>query len=75
LSKFKNIELELSTYIPPVGEYAIQETVCDPTGLPLAVSNKQSWRLYDYNFDLTVFEERYNIVSFIGGNCAMMYAR
>lgn len=75
LSKFKSIELELSTYVPPVGQYMISETVCDTNGGVLAVSNKQSWRLYDYNFDLTLYEERYNILSFIGGNCAMMYAR
>jgi hypothetical protein len=24
---------------------------------------------------LVLFEERYNILSFIGGNCGMMYAR
>jgi hypothetical protein len=75
LSKFKNIELELSTYVPPVGQYYISETVCDTNGGILAVSNKQNWRLFDYNFDLTLYEERYNILSFIGGNCAMMYAR
>ena len=75
LSKFKNIELELATYIPPVGPYSVEETVCDPRGNSLAVSTKQSWRMYDYNFDLTLFEERYNVLSFVGGNCAMMYAR
>lgn len=75
LSKFKNIELELSTFIPPVGPYNISETVCDSNGGILAISNKQSWRLFDYNFDLTLYEERYNILSFVSGNCAMMYAR
>jgi hypothetical protein len=24
---------------------------------------------------LTVLEERYNVITFIGGNCALMYAR
>ena len=67
--------MELSTYIPPPGQYSVQETICDSNGQALAVSNKPNWQLYDYNFDLIIFEERYNILSFIGGNCAMMYAR
>ena len=77
LSKFKNIELELSTYVPPVNPYRhlISESLCGDSGAVMAVSSKQSWRLFDYNFDMILFEERYNILSFIGGNCAMMYAR
>jgi len=77
LSKFKNIELELVTYLPPVSATAgdAVNVVCGDAGQPLAISTKASWRLYDYNFNLVLYEERYNILSFIGGNCGMMYAR
>jgi hypothetical protein len=36
--------------------------------------NKPTWRIYDYNFNLVLFEERINIVHFIGGNVGLMYA-
>jgi hypothetical protein len=75
MSKFSTIELEFSTYVPPLDPSANFYTICDPeTGVPIGV-NKPQWRIYDYNYDLTVLEERYNVLTFIGGNCALMYAR
>jgi hypothetical protein len=75
MSKFSTIELEFTTYPPPLDPSANFYTICDPeTGIPIGV-NKPTWRIYDYNYDLTVLEERYNVLTFIGGNCALMYAR
>lgn len=75
LGKFKNVELEFTTYIPPIDTVASNYSViCDNTGEAIGVS-KQNWRLYDYNYNLTIFEERYNVISFVGGNCGMLYAR
>jgi hypothetical protein len=75
MSKFSTIELEFSTYPPPLDPSANFYTICDPeTGVPIGV-NKPQWRIYKYNYDLTVLEERYNVLTFIGGNCALMYAR
>lgn len=75
MSKFSTIELEFSTYPPPLDPSANFYTICDPeTGIPVGV-NKPQWRIYKYNYDLTVLEERYNVITFIGGNCALMYAR
>jgi hypothetical protein len=75
MSKFSTIELEFTTYVPPLDPSANSYTICDPeTGIPVGV-NKPQWRIYDYNYDLTVLEERYNVLTFIGGNCALMYAR
>ena len=75
MSKFSTIELEFSTYPPPLDPNAQSYTICDPeTGVPIGV-NKPQWRIYKYNYDLTVLEERYNVLTFIGGNCALMYAR
>lgn len=75
MSKFSTIELEFTTYPPPLDPSANFYTICDPaTGVPIGV-NKPTWRIYDYNYDLTVLEERYNVLTFIGGNCALMYAR
>jgi hypothetical protein len=74
LSKFKNIELELTTYIPPVSSNSSFDIICDVSGNPIGV-RKANWRLFDYNYNLTVFEERYNVLSFVGGNCGMLYAK
>jgi hypothetical protein len=70
MSKFSTIELEFSTYVPPLDQNAQFYTICDPVVGPIGV-NKPNWRIYNYNYDLTVLEERYNVLTFIGGNCAL----
>ena len=75
ISKFKDIQFEFNTYIPPPAENVQVLTICDPeTGIPIGI-NKPTWRIYDYNYNLVVMEERYNVITFVGGNCALMYAR
>ena len=75
LGKFKNVDIEITTYVPPINSTgATFQVVCDGNGVPIA-TNKSNWKLYDYNFNMTLFEERYNIISFIGGNCGTLYAR
>ena len=74
MSRFSQIELEFTTIIPPLDPLAQSLTICDPeTGLIIGV-NKPTWRIYDYNFDLHLFEERINVVYFLGGNVGMVYA-
>jgi hypothetical protein len=74
MSRFAQIELEFTTIIPPLDPLAQSLTICDPeTGAIIGV-NKPTWRIYDYNFDLHLFEERINVVNFIGGNAGLMYA-
>jgi hypothetical protein len=76
MSRFKNIEFEFTTYIPPLSKDGSEYTInCDPVGNPISISTKPAWSLYQYNYDITIYEERFNILSFIGGNCALMYAR
>ncbi len=76
MSKFKNIELEFTTYQPPFDKTGANfDVTCDEFNNPISVTSKPSWALYTYNYNLHVMEERYNILSFIGGNCGMMYAR
>jgi hypothetical protein len=74
MSRFTTIELETNTIIPPLDPYAQSLAICDPqTGNVIGV-NKPTWRIYDYNFNMVLFEERINMVTFIGGNCGLMYA-
>jgi len=75
LSKFKNIELEITTHMPSVDlENVNVEVICDAENTPIGF-RKQTWRLFEYNYNITIFEERYNILSFVGGNAGMLYAR
>ena len=75
LGKFKNIELEFTLFIPQIDQLrSSYQVICGTNGQPVAVS-KSNWQLYEYGYNLTLFEERYNILSFIGGNCGLMYAR
>jgi hypothetical protein len=74
MSRFNNIELEFTTVIPALDPLAQSLTICDPeTGNIIGV-NKPTWRIYEYNFNFVLFEERINVVNFVGGNCGLMYA-
>jgi hypothetical protein len=75
LSKFSKIELEFTTQEPPFNPDAEYLTICDPENGEVIGVNKPTTNLFEYNYNLTVFEERYNVVSFIGGNCGLMFAR
>jgi len=74
MSRFTHVELESVTIVPPTDPYAQTLTICDPeTGAVIGI-NKPTWRIYDYNFNLFLYEERINMVVFVGGNCALSYA-
>ena len=74
MSRFNQIQLEFTTIIPPLDPLAQSLTICDPETGNIIGINKPTWRIYDYNFDLHFFEERINVVNFIGGNVGLMYA-
>lgn len=74
MSRYNQIELKFTTIMPPLDPLAQSMNICDPeTGNVIGV-NKPTWRIYDYNFNLFMFEERINVINFIGGNVGMMYA-
>lgn len=74
MSRFNTVEMEFTTIVPPLDPLAQTLVVCDPTTGNIIGINKPTWRIYDYNFNLTVFEERINQLIFIGGNCGLAYA-
>jgi hypothetical protein len=74
MSRFTNIELETTTIYPPLDPLAQTLTICDPNTGAIVGVNKPTWRIYQYNYNLVVFEERINMVSFVGGNCGLLYA-
>ena len=74
MSKFSKIELEFNTYVPVLDPSANYTIICNEEGTPIGV-NKAPWSIYDYAFDLFVFEERYNILKFTSGNAALRFTR
>jgi hypothetical protein len=74
MSRFTNIQLEFTTISPPFDPYAQVLTICDPNTGELVGVNKPTWRVYNYNFDLYLMEERVNMVVFVGGNAGLLYA-
>lgn len=74
LSKFSTVEFEFTTHTPELNENAAFYTICDGDNGVIGV-NKKDWTIYDYNYDLTIFEERYNILTFMAGNAGLAYAR
>ena len=74
MSRFNQIQLEFTTIVPPLDPLAQSLTICDPeTGNVIGI-NKPTWRIYDYNYNLYLFEERINEIIFVGGNCGLAYA-
>ena len=73
LSKFKTIEIELSTIVPPFDTTSLTQSVCDSAGNVIGVKDNQN--LYSHTFDLFFIEERYNVLRVIGGSAGLVYAR
>ena len=75
MSKFKAVEIEINTFVPQfdLQNYDYQIT-CNGEGVVIA-TNAPTWRLYEYNYNMKLFEERYNVLSFIGGYCGLLYAK
>ena len=74
MNRFTNIEFEFTTITPPLDPLAQVLTICDPDTGDIVGINKSTWRIYNYNFNLYVMEERINMITFIGGNAGLMYA-
>ena len=75
MSKFNQIELEKSTIYPPMDQNAVVRTICDPLTNEVIGINKPNINIYHYTYDLHILEERYNVITFVSGNCGLMYAR
>lgn len=74
MNRFNNVELEFTTIVPALDPLAQVLTICDPQTGEIIGINKPTWRIYDYNFNMVLFEERINVVTFIAGNAGLMYA-
>jgi hypothetical protein len=74
MSKFNTIQFEVQTYMPPLDASAQTLVICDASGGIIGI-NKPVWTIYEYTYNFKCMEERYNILKFTNGNCALAYAR
>jgi hypothetical protein len=74
MSRFTNVQLEFTTISPPADPYAQVLTICDQNTGDIVGINKPTWRIYEYNYNLYIIEERVNMVVFVGGNAGLLYA-
>jgi hypothetical protein len=79
LSSYPEISIKLTTITPPLASTSQSSQVCDiaPGGTTTEQigTTKKSWGIYKYTYDIHLMEERYNVISFIGGNVNLMFAR
>ena len=73
-NNYKTIELEITTNTPPVNETSSYDVICDEDGNIIGI-NKPANSIYEYTYDLLLFEERYNVLTIMNGICGLKYAR
>lgn len=73
MSPYNKIELEYSTIYPPLDVNAQSMQIIDPEFCQIIGINKPTWNIYQYNFNLIVFEEMFNQLIFNSGNAALQY--
>jgi len=75
VNKFGSIDIEFNTIEPPFNpEGAIVDFICDTSSNPIGF-RKSTGSLNTYNYDLRIFEERYNILIIKSGRVGLMMAR
>ena len=74
VNRFAEVSFEFNTIEPPFNpEGAIVDFICDENENPIGF-RKNTASLNTYNYDLKVFEERYNILTIVGGKIGLMMA-
>lgn len=74
-NKYQYVTFEINTLEPPINkENSVVDVLCDENGAVIGI-RKQDNALFTYNYDLRVFEERYNMIVIEGGSIGLLYAR
>jgi hypothetical protein len=73
LSRFKSVEFEMQTIVPPSDPQAQVITLCDDDGNIIGTTKPNT--IYKYTYEMHLFEERYNVLRFVSGNAGLLFAR
>ena len=76
-NKFKTIEFEYNNFSnPPIDLSSVNfQTICDPETGDIIATTKEPTSIYKYNYNLHIYEERYNILEFQSGIADLIYGR
>ena len=74
MSKFTEVQFEVSTIQPTLNAEAPFTSICTPEGT-IVGTTMPSGGIYDYTYDLVVLEERYNILKFFSGMAGLEFSR
>ena len=74
MSKFTNITFEVQTMDPVLDSEARVDTICNLDGEVIGI-RKPAWGIYEYTYDMTVMEERYNVLILANGTGGLEFAR
>jgi len=76
-NKFKTIEFEYNLYAnPPIDLSAVNfQVICDPVTNQIIGTTKEPTSIYSYNYNLHIYEERYNVLIFQSGVAELLYSR
>jgi hypothetical protein len=73
-AKYNKVDLEFTLITPSVDETRAPNTTfqCNAEGEIIGI-RKDTWRLFQYVFEIRVFEERFNLLTFQNGTCQFVY--
>ena len=76
MNKYTKISFQFLTHLPNVASDSSNfvDVLCNEDG-DIIATRKNNADLYEYNYDLTIFEERYNVIHVASGNVNLRYAR
>jgi hypothetical protein len=76
-NKFKTVEFEYNLKSnPPLDPSNVNfTTICDPETGEIIATSKEPTSIYKYNYNLHIYEERYNILQFQAGTADLVYSR
>ena len=72
LSKFKKIEFQFNTIEPAVNTNFVVESVCAPGGITGIL---EKGTMFKYDYDLIIYEERYNVLEIKNGMGELKFSR
>lgn len=67
MTMFNKIVLQFVTIHPPSNPFAQSLVICNPNTKSIIGNNKQTWNVYEYNYNLYLFEEIINVITFESG--------
>jgi len=74
MSKFSTIQFEVTTIQPTLNANVQFTAICNSSGETVATQMPQSG-IYNYQYNMVVMEERYNVLKFQNGMAGLEYAR